>query len=327
MVWKTGRTMAAAAIAVAVATLAGQAEAGQIRLGMTTWVGYGPLFLARDKGFFKANGVDVDLQIIEDSSLYMAAVASGNLDGAAATVDELMKYRSSDLCFKYVLALDDSHGGDGILVQPDVTSLQGIKGKEVGLNEGSVSEFWFNILLKQAGMSEQDVTVTNMTADDAATAFIAGRIPVAVTWEPHLTAARQQQKGKVLVDSSTTPGAIVDVVALNCDLITKSPKDVEGLVKGYYQAIEFIKANPQEAYAVMAKGVGGYLAKPEEFAAAAQGVHYYDRARNIEFFGTADKGQAADLIKLANDIWGGFGKLKQAADYAGLVDTGFITAQ
>ncbi|TGV72973.1 taurine ABC transporter substrate-binding protein, partial [Mesorhizobium sp. M2D.F.Ca.ET.145.01.1.1] len=79
--------------------LAAPANAGAIRLGMTTWVGYGPLFLARDLGYFKEAGVDVDLKIIEESALYMAAVAGGDLDGAASTVDELMKYRSDDLCF------------------------------------------------------------------------------------------------------------------------------------------------------------------------------------------------------------------------------------
>ncbi|TGQ59785.1 taurine ABC transporter substrate-binding protein, partial [bacterium M00.F.Ca.ET.205.01.1.1] len=103
---------------------------------------------------------DVDLKVIEESALYMAAVAGGDLDGAASTVDELMKYRSDDLCFKYVLALDDSHGGDGVVTQPDVKALKDLKGQPVALNEGSVSEFWFNVQLKKEGMTEDDVSVT-----------------------------------------------------------------------------------------------------------------------------------------------------------------------
>ncbi len=46
----------------------------------------------------------------------------------------------------------------------------------------------------------------------------------------------QENKGKVLIDSSETPGLIVDVVALTCDYITKNPKDVEAFVKGLYKA-------------------------------------------------------------------------------------------
>ncbi|MDX8461672.1 ABC transporter substrate-binding protein [Mesorhizobium humile] len=210
--------------------LAGPANAGAIRLGMTTWVGYGPLFLARDLGYFKEAGVDVDLKIIEESALYMAAVAGGDLDGAASTVDELMKYRSDDLCFKYVVALDDSHGGDGVVTQADVKSLKDLKGQPVALNEGSVSEFWFNVLLKKEGMTEDDVSVTNMTADDAATAFIAGQVPAAVTWEPHLTEVRKGGKGKVLIDSTTTPGLIVDVIALKASRRCEGPH--QGLLQG-----------------------------------------------------------------------------------------------
>ncbi|WP_181703803.1 ABC transporter substrate-binding protein [Chthonobacter albigriseus] len=318
---------AAVALAASASLAAGAAQAEPLRLGMTTWVGYGPLFLARDMGFFKEYGVDVELQIIEDASLYMAAVAAGNLEGNASTLDEIMKYRSPEFCFKAVVALDDSHGGDGVLVADGINSLQDIKGKEVGMNEGSVSQFWFNQLLTKEGMTEADVTITNMTADDAAAAFIAGRIPVAVTWEPHLTLVRTQKTGKVLIDSSTTPGAIVDVVDITCDYIEKHPDKVEGFVKGVYKAMDYIKAEPEKAYEVMAKGVGGYLSNPADFAGAAAGVRFYDRARNIEFFGTPEAGEAKDLMALGAKIWGGFGKLKMEIGYADLIEPKWLTVE
>ncbi|MFP3408654.1 ABC transporter substrate-binding protein, partial [Pseudomonas sp. SIMBA_065] len=91
--------------------------------------------------------------------------------------------------------------------------------------EGSTSQFWLSYLLKKHGMTMSDITVQNMTADDAATAFIAGRVPAAVTWEPHLSMVRDKKQGKVLIDSSSTPGVIVDVVALNCAVIEKQPED------------------------------------------------------------------------------------------------------
>jgi NitT/TauT family transport system substrate-binding protein len=319
----TKYTMGAAA-AAAMIFASGFAEAGTMRLGMTTWVGYGPMFLARDKGFFKENGLDVELRIIEDASIYMAAVAAGELDGNASTIDEIMKYRSPEFCFKAVLALDDSHGGDGVLVQEGVNSLKDLKGQQVGMNEGSVSQFWFNILLTKEGMTEKDLQITNMTADDAAAAFIAGQIPAAVTWEPHLSLVRAKKQGKVLIDSSQTPGLIVDVVDLTCDYIKNNPKDVEAFTKGVYKAVEFIKTNPDEANAIMAKGVGGYLEKPEDFAEAAKGVRYYDKARNIEFFGTKEKGEAKDLMEMGNKIWGGFQKMKMEIGYDDLIDLSFI---
>ena len=126
--WRNGFVAILAAIAASVVTI-GAADAGKMRLGMTTWVGYGPMFLARDKGFFQENGLEVELRIIEEAALYMAAIAAGELDGNASTIDEIMKYRSEDFCFKAVVALDDSHGGDGVLTATDVGSLKDLKGK------------------------------------------------------------------------------------------------------------------------------------------------------------------------------------------------------
>lgn len=196
------RPLAGASLALG---LAGAANAGSLSIGHTTWVGYGTLYLARDLGYFKEKGLDVEFTVIEEASMYMAAQASGKLSGSASTIDEILKYRPN-FCFKAVAALDESHGGDGVLVGNEITSLKELKGRNVAVNEGSVSQFWLSYLLRQNGMSMTDLNVQNMTADDAASAFIAGRVPAAVTWEPNLSLVRQKGQGKVLVDSSQTPG-------------------------------------------------------------------------------------------------------------------------
>ncbi|SDI72950.1 ABC transporter substrate-binding protein [Pseudomonas panipatensis] len=300
------------------------AQAGTLSIGHTTWVGYGTLYLARDLGYFKEQGLDLQLTPIEEASMYMAAQASGKLSGSASTIDEILKYRPQ-FCFKAVAALDDSHGGDGVLVGKEVNSLAELKGKEVAVNEGSVSQFWLSYLLKNAGMSLSDIKVQNMTADDAATAFIAGRVPAAVTWEPHLSLVREKQQGKVLVDSTATPGVIVDVVALNCDVIEKQPEDVKALVKGLYKAVQYTQEHPQEAYAIMAKGVGGYLSDPKELANAAKGVRFYDEAMSEKLLGSAGKpGDIKAIIGLANETWSSLqGKTFQVS-YDDLIDTRFV---
>ena len=67
-------------------------------------------------------------------------------------------------------------------------SLQELKGKAVAVNEGSTSQFWLSYLLKKNGMSMSDITVQNMTADDAATAAVPimppapGRLSTSTFW-------------------------------------------------------------------------------------------------------------------------------------------------
>lgn len=312
-------SLAASALALG---LASSAQAGTLTIGHTTWVGYGTLYLARDLGYFKEQGLDLQLTTIEEASMYMAAQASGKISGSASTIDEILKYRPQ-FCFKAVAALDDSFGGDGVLVGDQVTSLKELKGQPVAVNEGSVSQFWLSYLLKRQGMQMSDLNIQNMTADDAATAFIAGRVPAAVTWEPHLSLVRQKGQGKVLVDSTQTPGVIVDVVALNCDVIERQPEDVKALVSGLYKAVQYTREHPQEAYAIMAKGVGGYLSDPAELAEAAKGVRFYDQAMSEELLGSG--GKAKGLIRLANETWSALQGKRYEVSYEQLVDSRFVT--
>ncbi len=310
----------------ALAFSAAGAQAGTLSIGHTTWVGYGTLYLARDLGYFKEQGLDVELTTIEEASMYMAAQASGKLSGSASTIDEILKYRSSDFCFKAVAALDESYGGDGVLVGKEVASLKDLKGQSVAVNEGSVSQFWLSYLLKHNGMTMADLDIQNMTAHDAATAFIAGRVPAAVTWEPHLSLVRQKGEGKVLIDSSKTPGVIVDVVALSCDVIDKQPEDVKALVKGLYKAVQFTRDNPEKAHEIMAKGVGGYLADPVELANAAKGVRFYDQAMSEKLLGVPGKpGDIKGVIRLANETWSALQGKRYEVSYDDLVDTRFIS--
>ncbi|MGX9417904.1 ABC transporter substrate-binding protein [Vibrio sp. WJH972] len=311
------------AAATAMALSAGAANAGTISLGHTTWVGYGTLYLAKELGYFEEKGLNLELTTIEESSMYMAAAASGQLSGSASTIDEILKYRPK-FCFKAVAVLDDSFGGDGIVVQDGIDSMQDLKGKTVAVNEGSVSQFWLSNLLKDEGMSMSDITVQNMTADDAASAFIAGRVPAAVTWEPNLTHVRNNNAGKVLIDSSSTPGVIVDVVALNCDVIEKQPEDVQALVDGLYRAVEYTKTNPEDAYAIMAKGIGGYLSDPKELAAAAATVRFYDKEMNIKLLGKdGAEGDLSPIIKLANETWSELLGIEYSVTFKELVDSSF----
>jgi NitT/TauT family transport system substrate-binding protein len=319
-----GRGLGGIVLGAAITAIAaGSATAGTISVGHTIWVGYGPLYLARDLGYFKDEGVDVQLQVVDDSALAMAAQAGGKLDGTAVTIDEILKYRSEADCFKAVAVLDESHGGDGMVATDKINSIADLKGQTVAMNEGSTSQFWFSYLLKKQGIPLTSVTVSNMTADDAAAAFIAGRVPVAVTWEPNLTLVKTKKVGKVLIDSSATPGVIVDVLELSCSTIKDKPNDVKGFIKALYRAVDYMKANPEKADAIMAKGVGGYLEKPADFADAEKGVKFYDLAMTKAYLGTVDKpGPIADVIKLGNEIWSDLGKMSGGMiDYPAIVDT------
>jgi len=304
----------------------GAARADAIKIGHSTWVGYGPLYIAREKGFFKAHGVDVELVKVEKPTDRFPAMMAGKIDLIASTVDTALIYMKTADQFQYVVAIDDSNGGDGIVATKDIKTVADLKGKKVAFSQGSVSQFYLDVLLDKAGIKESDLTAVDMGPGDAGTAFVAGKVDAAVTWEPHLTKGKQSPNGHLLVDSSQTPGLITDVLIAEKDWVAKHKTELKAIVAAWNEAVAYYNAHPDESIAIMAKGVGGFLEDPKEFKETLTGIKFYGGAENKTFFGTKDKpGPLTTVVQQAIDIWTKHGKLQVKTTPVMLIDYEFVS--
>jgi len=301
------------------------AQADTVKIAHSTWVGYGPLYIARDKGMFKQNGVDVDLIVMEDPKERFPTLMADKIQMIASTVDTALLYLKKPNDFQYVVAIGDSNGGDGIVAIKDIKTIADLKGKKVAVNEGSVSEFYLNVLLAKAGLKESDLNTVNMTAGDAGGAFVAKRVEAAVTWEPWLSKGKSTDFGHLLVDSSTTPGLITDVLIVKTDWANAHQKDVAAIVKSWNEAVAYYRANPDESISIMAKGVGGWLKDPKDFKETLPGIKFYGADDNKAFFGTKAKpGPLSTTVQDAIDVWSGHGKMQVKVTPADLINYSYV---
>jgi NitT/TauT family transport system substrate-binding protein len=263
---------------------------------------------------------------MENTPLKMGALMAGRIDIVASTADEFPTYMRNGKPLRYILAVDNSNGGDGVVANKSIKTVADLKGRTVAFEEGSVSQFFINALLRRAGLTQKDIKMVNMTATDAGVAFTANRVDAAVTWEPHLSQGAATEHGKVLVSSAQTPGLIVDVIAVRDTTAKEKRKELEAFVRAWQRALDFLASNPDEGYQIMAKGVGGWLEDPEEFKGAVSGIEYLDIARNKEMFGTAaNPGVLAKTIDDAIAIWSDLGRIKvDNLKSSDLIDTSFL---
>jgi NitT/TauT family transport system substrate-binding protein len=314
-----------AGIAVATAVMPSLSRAETVKIAHSTWVGYGPLYIAQEKGFFKKHGVDVELVIMEEPKDRFPAMLADKIDMIASTVDTALLYLRKADDFQYVVAIDDSNGGDGIVAKKDIKSVADLKGKSVAFSEGSVSEFYLNVLLAKAGLKETDLTPVNMAAPEAGAAFVASKVDAAVTWEPWLSRGKKTEFGHLLVDSSTTPGLITDVIIANKDYVTKHNAATKAVVAAWNEAVAFQRASPDEANAIMAKGVGGWLKDPKVFAETLTGIKFYGAEDNKVFYGTPAKpGPLTATVQAAIDVWSSHGKLRVKVAPSDLINYSFV---
>jgi NitT/TauT family transport system substrate-binding protein len=288
-----------------------QPSAKTFRVATLTWVGYAPIYLAQERGFFE--GIEVQLEKIEDTPARRAALASGDVQGSVDILDSFVNGAAAGLPASVVLKLDDSMGGDGIVVRKSVSSIQDLRGKTVAYPPGQPSHFFLLALLDDAGMKISDVESRPMEADQAGAAFVSGAVDAAVTWEPWLSRASAKPDGKILTTSRETPGLIVDIFTVRNDFLHDNPEVVRAFLQGWFRAVELWKANPKEAEPIMARSMG---LKEAEFAQMVAGVRYADLANNQAFFKSAEGSESpfVKTVNRANQIWGREGLIKAPVD-------------
>jgi NitT/TauT family transport system substrate-binding protein len=308
MTIRTHLTGAVAALLVTGGSQAAQAE--PLRIGHLTWVGLGPLFVAKAKGLFAKEGVEVELINMAVHEAMYAGLFAGQIDMIDATVDDMLPNFDPEDPYVCVMVIDDDRGASGVLATKDIQTIADLEGKTVGRAERTVSQFFLNVLLSDAGLTEADIEPVEMSADDAGNAFLMQEIDAAVTWEPFLTQARHSEHGHVLADSSAMPGLIVDCLVAKTDVFNSRLAEFKALARAWDAALDFVAAHPDEANAIMAQSVGGWLEDPAVFAETLKGVRFYDTARNREYFGTPENpGQIYQTAQYGIEIWSSLGGL------------------
>jgi NitT/TauT family transport system substrate-binding protein len=302
------------------------AQAEPLRLRYSVWVGFGPLFVAQEKGFFAQEGVDVELIELDDHTAAFAAFYAGHVDALAAAIQEVVAFSEPDeeppAC---VLVLDDSRGGDGILATKDIRTIADLKGRSVAFGDRGISQFYVNVLLKELGLSQADIDLVDLPADKAAEAFMLGEVDAAVTWEPYLTQGRNVVHGHLLTDSSERPGLLGDCLMTKPSIFSDRKEEFQAMARAWDAAVQYVEAHPDEANAIMARNMGDWLEDPAVFAEMLRGIALYDGADNRDYFGTPDEpGPIYQTMQHAIDVWSELGVLKVELTPADVIAHGIL---
>lgn len=248
--------------------------------GSTLWIGYVPLFVALEKGFFSEGGLDLDYKVFSGSTEADAAFGAKRLQGINNVTSEAVSLLSKGQDYRIIQIADTSLGGDGILARNSITDIADFQGKEVAVELSGVSHFFLLQVLKEAGLSEADININNLTPDAAAAAYQAGRVDIAVTYSPFLKQANDAQAdGRIIYDTSQMPTAIVDVFMFDPEFVANTPEAAQAYVNGIFKGRDFIETNKDEAMEIGAKWLE---LTPEDVETELQGVDLTSPENNVE---------------------------------------------
>ncbi len=185
------------------------------------------------------------------------------------------------------------------MARAGIETLSDLKGTRIGAEIGTVGHLSALKILEKAGIEVSEVTFISIPAWEIQQAMVDGEIDAGVTWEPYLTSTAEMISGKVLITSREYPETIITTMTFDAKIVDSRPEDVRKIIAAYFDAVEYIKQNPQDAYAIMSKAEG---VSAEEFASHVDGIKYLDLAVNMEIPGS---GIGLYIIKALTEELGG----------------------
>ena len=197
----------------------------ELKITINSWIGWSPLYLAKEKGLLE--NTNLIITRVEDTGSRKSTMIAGHVDGYASSVDNFALDSAVGVPGRIVLCFDESYGGDGIVSKKSIKSISELKGKKIAFQRGFPSHFLLLSILKKAGLSSEDIRQIDMDADKAGVAFAAGRLDVAVTWEPWLSKAAEMADGQILVTTKDYPGLIVDTLVFRPKVLKEKKQAVK----------------------------------------------------------------------------------------------------
>ena len=226
--------------------------ARELRIATQPVPAIAPIFVAKKKGWLeeevKAAGVTVKWTSFDAGPPMNESFAAGQQDIGFLGDSAAIIPRAAGHDTRIIGLSAASPQGLAVVVPKNspITLPKELKGKKVAVVKGSFAHHLLVLVLKNNGLTVDDIQFINMTQADIATALAKGDIDAGAIWEPLITRLEEQGVAKVLIDGTGIKKGLLVIVARN-DFATQNPELVKTFLKAYQRGSEFIKTNPREA--------------------------------------------------------------------------------
>lgn len=252
---------------------AGTATAEPLKIGYSDWPGYTLLEIAKQKGWFKEAGVEVDL-VWFDYLASIDAYSAGKIDADCIVATDALGAGATGAKGKFIALLDFSEGSDMIVGKPGIESIKDLKGQKVGVEIGLVEHLLLLQALKANGMTQDDVTLVPTPTNNTPQTLASGQVAAVGAWYPVSGQALKQVAGsKKLFTSAQAKGLIYDVLEVSPASLSQHKEEWAKVAKIYYHCVGYLNdpKTHDDAIRIMAAKVG---ADPAEYATNIPGTHF-----------------------------------------------------
>ncbi|MGC8660852.1 MAG: ABC transporter substrate-binding protein, partial [Desulfomonilaceae bacterium] len=219
-----------------------------------------PLWVALDKGFFKDQGVDVEIAgIFRSGPEIMSAFSAKSLDmayvGEAPTVTAFANNTAN-----IAIVAQVNTEGSAIVVAKDsnIRSIADLKNKQIAIpGYSTVQDLLLRKSFVENGIDPKAAKVTVIKPPEMIPALRTHQIDAFIAWEPYPAQAEHGNIGRVLITSGEIwKNHPCCVLVVDRNFARNNPQTVKKVLKAHENSINFIRQKPAEAVGITLKNTG-----------------------------------------------------------------------
>jgi len=226
-----------------------------------------PVFVAVENGYFEEQGLNVNLERFDTAQPLMQALVAGTVDVAGYTALPItynsMLRSEKELYFVTAMMEDQQHLISYFLVKSDAsedTTVADFRGKKIGVLPTIAYQKWLEVILKENGLSLDDVEVVPLAPTLQPSALGSGQVDALFTNDPAATTAIQQNIARKISGEALVPKYLGEPFIFGSFNIEKSyadanPEVTQKVIAALDKAVEFVNEKPTEAKEAMKKYV------------------------------------------------------------------------
>lgn len=220
-------------------------ETTEVTFGYVPVSIFAPVFIAKEKGYFAEQGLDVTLQPLPGGSDMVALTATGEFDAGIGGAGPAF-WNAIDAGLPLTVIAPGHAEGNPVatplMISKDacesgaIAGVADLKGKKVSVNARGATEYWLSQALGTAGLTMDDIELQTLAFPDAVAALGSGAIDAAMVGEPLATAAEQQGLAVRLLSDFPVQDVQPTIIFGNARFLEKNPEAASALVAGYLKA-------------------------------------------------------------------------------------------
>jgi NitT/TauT family transport system substrate-binding protein len=200
-----------------------------------------PFFVARERGFFREEGLEVELIVMQAIQTIQATLGK-SLQFASATGSAVSAaVRGADI--KVILAVTDKPSFD-LIAQSNITSVQQLRGKKIGTGGvGSLAEILTRRILIANNVHPEDVTILATGPSHVTYMSLKAKVIDAAPLQMPLTFTAQDEGFRKLVAAGDVYQTVQGGLATTSAILAEQPDMVTKVVRAMLRATRLIKSD------------------------------------------------------------------------------------